>query len=214
MDDTLLDRWDITAEELTEVVDQNPSLRGMLFGYVAEVKLRQYIASDDRVSGLAKDDDHDRAKKGDLRFMYGGREFVLETKSLQTNSIKVEKTLDGERLTGKAQCDASDRREVLFPDGSKLATTCLRVGEFDVLAINIYTFFGEWKFIFAANLNLPRSRYKKYTPEQRKNLLASLVPVEWPLAENSIFTTDLFVLLDRLLQEQDVRNIGPKLLED
>lgn len=214
MRDSLLKHWDITEDELTAVVDQNPSLRGMLFGYVAEVKLRQYISGDERVTGLVKDDDHDRKKKGDLRFSYSGREFVLETKSLQTNSIKVEETLNGKRLSGKAQCDASDRREVQFPDGSTITTTCLLVGEFDVLAVNVFSFFDEWRFLFASNKDLPRSKYRKYTPQQRENLLASLVPVEWPLQKNSIFTTDLFSLLDRLLHEQDVGDIGPDLLED
>lgn len=214
MDDSLLKRWDITEQELTEIVDQNPSLRGMLFGYVAEVKVRIHVASDDRVSNLVKDDDHDREKKGDLRFFYGGREFVMETKSLQTNSIQVDETLDGTRYKGTAQCDASDRREVQFPDGSTLTTTCLLVGEFDVLAINIFGFFGEWRFVYAANLDLPRSRHRKYTPEQRENLLATSIPVQWPLPEDSIFTTDLPALLDRLLQEQDVRYVGPDLLED
>jgi len=65
--ESLLKRWDITEDELTEVVDQNPSLRGMLFGYTAEIKLRQYIVRNDSVTGIAKDDDHDRRKKGDLR---------------------------------------------------------------------------------------------------------------------------------------------------
>ena len=39
MTDSILKRWDITVEELTRVVDQNPSLRGMLLGYLAELKL-------------------------------------------------------------------------------------------------------------------------------------------------------------------------------
>ena len=30
MTDSTLERWDITPEELTEVIDQNPSLRGAL----------------------------------------------------------------------------------------------------------------------------------------------------------------------------------------
>ena len=34
----LHERWGFTAEELTRIVDENPSLRGMLFGYVAELK--------------------------------------------------------------------------------------------------------------------------------------------------------------------------------
>lgn len=197
-DDSLLKRWDVTEEELTQVVDQNPSLRRMLFGYTAEVKLRQYIARNESVAGIEKDDDHDRKKKGDLRVAYKGREFVIETKSLQTNSIRKE---DG-GFFGKAQCDASDRREVTLPGGSTLNTTCLLVGEFDVLAINVFGFFDEWQFVFALNRDLPRSTFRRYTPEQRKYLLATLVPVTWPV--DGFLTTDLFVLLDGLLEEENV----------
>lgn len=159
MDDkerSLLRRWDLTERELTEVVDQNPSLRGMPFGYTAEVKLRQYIARNDLATSISKDDDHDRKKKGDLRVVYRGREFVVETKSLQTNSIKRE----GGAFKGKAQCDASDRRLVNLPDGSSSSTTCLLVGEFDVLAVNVFGFFGEWQFVFALNEELPRSTFR------------------------------------------------------
>lgn len=194
--ESLLKRWDVTEEELTQIVDQNPSLRGMLFGYAAEVKLRQYIARNELVTGIEKDDDHDRKKKGDLRIAFKGREFVIETKSLQTNSIRK----DDNEFFGKAQCDASDRREVTLPDGSTVNTTCLLVGEFDVLAINVFGFFDEWQFVFALNKDLPRSTFRRYTPEQRKHLLATLVPVAWPIS-GGILTTNLFVLLDGLLKE-------------
>ena len=33
---TILEKWQITAEELTKIVDDNPSLRGFMFGYVSE----------------------------------------------------------------------------------------------------------------------------------------------------------------------------------
>lgn len=86
-----------------------------------------------------------------------------------------------------------------LPDGSALNTTCLLVGEFDVLAINVFGFFDEWQFVFALNKDLPRSTFRRYTPEQRRHLLATLVPVRWP--PGGILTTDLFVLFDRLLEE-------------
>jgi len=38
---SILRRWDMTPEELTELVEQNPSLRGVLLGYIAEGKLRK-----------------------------------------------------------------------------------------------------------------------------------------------------------------------------
>lgn len=102
--------------------------------------------------------------------------FKIECKSLQTNSIRcLENT-----FVGKAQCDASDRRTVTFADGSTLETTCLLAGEFDILAVNLFAFENKWRFIFAKNTDLPRSRFKRYTEEQRSQLLASLVPVTWP----------------------------------
>ncbi len=44
---TILDRWGITAEELTEIVAANPSMRGLMLGYVAEYKLRKMWFEDE-----------------------------------------------------------------------------------------------------------------------------------------------------------------------
>ena len=52
MPDSILERWDITAEELTEVVDQNPSLRGMILGYLAELKLEKLWLSGNQIAAL------------------------------------------------------------------------------------------------------------------------------------------------------------------
>lgn len=86
-----------------------------------------------------------------------------------------------------------------LPGGSTLDTTCLLVDEFDVLAVNVFGFFDEWRFVFALNRDLLRSTFRGYTPEQRQHLLATLVPVNWPVS--GTFATDLFVLFDRLLEE-------------
>lgn len=60
---TILDRWDMTPEELTKLVEDNPSLRGMILGYLAELKLEKLWLSGDDVSEVTKYDDHDRKKK-------------------------------------------------------------------------------------------------------------------------------------------------------
>ena len=125
---------------------------------------------------------------------YKSRPFKVECKSLQTNSIR----RVGEMFTGKAQCDASDRRTVTFGDGTTLDTTCLLVGEFDLLAVNLFAFEDKWRFIFAKNADLPRSRFKGYTEEQRSQLLASLVPVSWP--PQPPFRDDPFGLMDEMLK--------------
>jgi len=77
MTNSILERWDITPEELTEVIDRNPSLRGMILGYLAELKLEKLWLSGQRISGVIKHDDHDRKKKGDQVIRYKGHEFIL-----------------------------------------------------------------------------------------------------------------------------------------
>ena len=52
MPDTIFDRWDVTPDELTQVADQNPSLRGMLLSYLAELKLEQIWLSQDGISNV------------------------------------------------------------------------------------------------------------------------------------------------------------------
>ena len=196
MTDSILERWDITPEELTEVIEQNPSLRGMILGYLAELKLETLWLSDQRISDVTKHDDHDRKKKGDRVIRYKGHEFIFESKSLQTASIK--KMHDG--WVGKAQVDASDRREIGLPDGTTVTTTCLLRGEFDVLAVNVFAFEDTWRFVFAKNLDLPKSNYKGYTEYQRQHLLATLVEVRWP--PKPPFYKEPFQLMNEIIQNR------------
>lgn len=195
--ESILDRWDITAEEFTSLVDSSPSLRGMLFGYVAEFKFSKIWLVHRDVGYAVKPDDHDRRKKGDRIILYKGHEFSIEVKSLQTNSIR--RLPDG-TWYGKAQCDGSDRRIVTFPDGTQLATTCLIVGQFNLLAVNCFGFERSWAFAFARNIELPRSTFTKYPPEHRQQLLASLVPVTWP--PKPPFYEEPFGLLDAMARDR------------
>lgn len=197
--DDILARWSVSAKDLTTLTDENPSLRGMLLGYVAEHKLRQIWFSDEDISYLGKSDDHDRTSKGDHVIEYKGRRFTVESKSLQSN--KVER--DGNAWRGKAQVDASDRRPIDLSDGSQVNTTLLKVGEFDVLAVNCFAFRQKWDFVFAKNADLPRSSYARYPARVRAQLIASLVDVSWP--PKPPFTGDLREILDRLIADRGAR---------
>lgn len=194
--ETVLSKWEITPQDLTELLNANPSLRGMLLGYVAEFKLREIISAYPEVSYTTKFDDHDRKKKGDLYLIYRGRAFDIESKSLQTKTVRRDE--ENGRWIGKAQVDASDRRMVTFSDGSTLNTTLLLRGEFDVLAVNLYAFEEEWRFVFAKNQALPTSTYRKYTEAQKSQLIASLVSVSWPPV--APFYADLRDLLDEMIE--------------
>lgn len=198
---SILERWKISEQELTVIIDENPSLRGFLLGYIGEYKLRSMLLSSPEVSSLVKPDDHDRRKgrKNDMIIHYRGFDFTVEVKSLQTNSIK---RLSDETILGRVQVDASDRRIVILPNGEKIETTCLLVEEFDVLAVNLFQFRQEWDFAFILNRNLPRSQYKKYTEEQRRYLLASTIGVTWPVKPP--FTLNPFELFDILIAESEI----------
>ncbi len=197
---TILERWQLTAEELTEIVDANPSMRGNMFGYVAEMKLRKMWFSGERVTHAVKYDDHDRKKKGDLVITYRGHSFIVESKSLQTNSIRQV----GDKFIGKAQCDASDRRIIQLPDGSSVNTTCLLIGEFDLPSVNLFAFENDWRFLFTKTSELPRSNYRGYTETQRKYLLASLVPIQYP-PEPPLYN-EPYVLLDEIIEERELKS--------
>jgi hypothetical protein len=200
---SILERWSITPGELTRIVDENPSLRGILFGYVAELKLTALLEANAHVSASMKYDDHDRTKKGDRVIEYKGHRFIVESKSLQTNSIRRR----GDGWIGKAQVDASDRRTVRFADGSTLQTTLLLLGEFDVLAVNCFAFENTWRWVFCRNSDLPCSTFRKYTPEQRGALIASLVAVAWP--PEPPFKENIFDVLDGLVREHSTGDAPP-----
>jgi hypothetical protein len=187
-----LQRLGITLEELEAIIASNASLRGVLVGYLAEVRLMEKWFKD---HPFRRYDDHDRTHKGDRWLTYKGREFSIEVKSLQSNYVK---QVEG-GWTGRFQVDASDCRTVSLPNGDKIATTCLVVGEFDLVAINLFEFGAKWRFAFAKNRDLPRSPSKKYTPEQRQYLLQATPKITWPLEPP--FRAEPFSLLDEMLLE-------------
>ena len=169
-------RW-ANAKTIFNVIRQNPSLRGIVYGYVAEMEFENhYLKAQRAIEAFSKDDDH-RKTKSDRTVIYKGKPITIQIKSIQTNSIRLE---DG-RFTAKLQNDASDRRRVKLPDGSSVETTCYVVGEYDVLAVSLHPFTGKWDFAFKLNSKLKRTTSSKYTESQRKHLLATLEDIVYPL---------------------------------
>jgi len=192
----ILQQWNLTPEEISEIVSENPSLRGIMFGYVAEYKARIMWFSSSEFRDLRKPDDHDRTKKGDFIFTRKGHAISVEVKSLQTATVRHESGT----FVGKFQCDASDRRKITLPNRQTIETTCLLVGEFDLLAVNLFEFEKTWRFAFAKNSDLPRSKFRGYTNAQRKYLLATLMEVTWPVRPP--FEAEPFRLLDEIVRER------------
>lgn len=188
------ERLGVTADDIEQLMQASPSLRGQVVGYLAEGKLvRQWFAGYD----LHKPDDHDRTRKGDRLITYKGHELSIEVKSLQSNSVV--QTAGG--FNGTFQCDASDSRMVTFPDGTQVKTVCLIAGGFDLLAINLFEFGQQWRFAFVKNLDLPRSTFKKYTPYQQQYLLQTTPKIQWPLQPP--FRDEPFALLDEIVAARE-----------
>ncbi|MGA3070444.1 MAG: hypothetical protein ABSD43_09535 [Terracidiphilus sp.] len=193
---SLLEAWSITAEDLSEIVSENPSMRGLMFGFVAEYKLKRLWLMRPEIENLVRPRFSDRKQKCDFRFDYKGTDIRVEVKCLDTP--KVREVPGG--YEGTFQCNASDTTEVTLPDGETVNTNCLVVGGFDLLAVCLYSFGNSWRFAFALNDDLPRSTWRKYTPEQQRYLLPSSMKISWPL--RAPFADSPFGLLDRLLAER------------
>jgi hypothetical protein len=196
---SLLEAWSLTAEELSEIVSQNPSMRGLMFGFVAEYKLKREWLLRPEIENLDRPRSHDRKRKYDFYFDYKGRGIRVEVKCLDTPKVK---EVSG-GYEGTFQCNASDTTPVPLPNGETVSTNCLVVGGFDLLAVCLYSFGNSWRFAFALNEDLPCSTSRKYTPEQQRYLLLSSMKISWPL--RAPFVDNPFGLLDRLLAEQTRR---------
>lgn len=205
--DDLIDffeQWDASQEEFNRVLTRNPSIRGMVHGYLAEEKVKAaYFDDHPDITSLHSPDDHDRDKKADWIFDYKGERIYCEVKSLQSNKVERKDTDEGEtEWEGKFQCDASDRRLVTLPNGEELETTCLVVDEFDLLAVNLFEFGNEWRFAFAKNEDLPRTPYSGYDEEVRKYLLKGTMEIQLPIREDSLFEEEPWNLLDETVGER------------
>jgi hypothetical protein len=183
-------------ETIFHLIRENPSLRGMIYGYASEREFEWHYLKDRKtIEKFSKDDDHKKTKS-DRTVLCGGKSVTIQIKSVQTNSIKFE---DG-RFVAKVQNDASDRRKITLPNGSTLETTCYVVDEYDILAVSLHPFTGEWRYAFKENSQLQRSTSKKYTPKQQQYLLATLETMYYPLDPS--WTEDFDAILEAICQRK------------
>lgn len=192
----LLNAWGLTRAELSEIVAENPSMRGLMFGYVAEYKLKKDWLLSPKITNLVRSRSHDRSQKCDFLFNYRRQDVKVEVKCLDTAKVRYKDGI----YTGTFQCNASDATKVTLPNGETLSTNCLVAGGFDILAVCLFAFGNNWKFAFALNRELPRTTSKKYTERQQRYLLKTSMKTSWPLS--APFVADLFTVLNRLVAER------------
>lgn len=107
------------------------------------------------------------------------------------------------RYKGTVQVDASDKRPVTLPNGGREVATNLVVGEFDILALGLFAFRERWDFAFVLNSDLPRTKHKRFKPENRQYLLMGSISVEWPLSP--AHKQEPFSLMDQIIKERQPR---------
>lgn len=103
-------------------------------------------------------------------------------------------------LSGKFRCDASDRRKVQLPNSRIVETTCLLVGESDLLAVNLFAFGNGWQFAFAKNQDLARTTSTKYMTDDQNYLLATQMAITLPLQPP--FEAEPYRLLDEIISQK------------
>lgn len=183
-------RW-MDPDALVTLTTQNPSLRGMTYGYVSEAALRPLLHTRFGITDAFKPDDHMRKlSKSDLTVTHNGRRYGIQVKSVQTNSIR---QVGPARFECVLQNDVSDSRTIKLPDGSTVQTTCYMIGEYDILAVGLQPFAGRFEFAFKKNKDLTRTRWRKYTEYQKRYLLNTTERLTWPLGTD--WSTDLLSLL-------------------
>ena len=207
---------DVDERRLKDLVIERPTLRGIVAGFLAEEDFKDdylrgdYLGTTDYpIYDLEEPDDHDRSKnKADqiVRIEIHGEEHEVrfQQKSVQTNPIR--KTDEG--LKASVQNDGSDNREVKIPGTDrKVKTTCILVGDYDVLVVPTFPFSGERTWAFKLNSKCARTEHKKYRVEDRPYLLKTVEKITWPLSDD--WTDDVSVILEQLIQERAEGSIEP-----
>jgi len=137
----------LSKERLAKCIDENPSLRGYIRGYISEEKLRDYLENIPGISEVKKIPDL-HSKKGDFSFLYQKKEYSVELKSL-SDDVKED------FLNSGVKASLSLKRTGIRKLSDGRTTICLDRNQFDILAICTVSIAGEWGFKFILNKYLP-----------------------------------------------------------
>lgn len=186
----------VPPEDLVMSIKRAPSLRGMILGYIAEEMFEKYVPEKYGFissESIEKHDDHDRKfNKSDRTIRVNNRLYRIQLKSIQTNSIK--RNLETGLLQADVQNDASDARAITMHDGAKIITTCYARGDYDILAVPLFPFTGNWQYAYKRNIDCRSTNSKKYDDKYKPFLLSTTETITWPLSDE--WHSDLSDILD------------------
>ena len=186
----------VLPADLISLSRRTPSLRGMVLGYLAEEMFERHLLRNYafiRPGDIDPHDDNDaRLNKSDRTIRRGGRLYRVQLKPIQTNSIR--RNLETGRLQANVQNEASDSRTVALPNGNSVSTSCYARGDYDILAVALFPFSGDWSYAYMRNSDCRRTTNRRYSAKDSAHLLAATEIITWPLSEG--WRTDFAELLD------------------
>lgn len=138
---------DISMSDLMQMATENPKFRGFLQGYVAEFHLRKLLQLTPGITKVKKIPDAS-TRHGDFSFVYEGKEFTVEAKSLCWSRTKED------FLNGGVSSIAQIRGSEMI--GEK-RTGSLSREFYDILAICSFPITGKWDFYFIHSKFIPAS---------------------------------------------------------
>lgn len=166
-------------DEVEALAAASPNLYSFLSGYKAESVLACEHLGHPEITDMGKPRDHDRARRGDRLIAYRGEHLLLELKSLEAGSIRIDQVTGA--LSAWAQVIASGSREVSTPDGSRLRHSHVLVDSMDLLAVSLHGFGCGWRFAFAPARLLERTTNPRLPASARPHLLRCRQRVTLPL---------------------------------
>ena len=146
-----------SLSDIEGLVKENPSLRGYLQGYLAELRLKERLLSCPGVSSVSKIPDSSSVK-GDFYVEYLGNTLTVEAKSFRSHSAKYNPL--SESWSASVQCKNPGTRLLNVAGRGLVQAVCVEEGRFDVLAVCTYPVTGQWSFLFCPEFFLPRAEKK------------------------------------------------------
>ena len=146
-----------TLSDVESLAQDNPSLRGYLQGYLAELRLQELLLGLEEVNYVEKIPDSAQVK-GDFFVEYRSHLLTVEAKSFRSGSSRFNPLLDTWDAT--VQCKNPGSRSLSFADGRQVTASCVEERRFDVIAVCTYPVTGRWEFLFAPEFCLPRAEGK------------------------------------------------------
>jgi hypothetical protein len=168
----LSDRYGDDWQRLFEYsVEHGAMLRTIVCGYMNEAMFKLLVL--DKIPGMVTEKLEDRSRThGDFRIRVGDRWLVIEHK---TGGASGTKEFRGNRWFGVVPIANGTRKDIA---GKKTGQT--KRGSWDILAVSCIDLIGEWKWIYAAERELPQSQNSNLSAEQNKMLLPWNIAISYP----------------------------------